>query len=211
MVMGLLRAVADVVLIGAGTLAADPLQLWTAEGICPELAADFRILRAALHKPPAPVNIIVTGSGRIDLRLPVFTSGRVRSVVLTTSSGENELARRGRPPAGMIRAIGGKGLILSPAAILRSIRELNVGHRVLLEGGPRLLGHFYARRLVDEQYLTLSPQLLGRTGGDKRLSLVMEQMFAPGNGRWGRLTGAKRSASHLFLRYAFNEVGRVQG
>ena len=35
MVMGLLRAVADVVIVGSGTLAADSRQIWTPEAICP--------------------------------------------------------------------------------------------------------------------------------------------------------------------------------
>src|SRR5450755_5216 len=38
MVMGILRAVADVVIVGSGTLDADPRQVWTPEAICPELA-----------------------------------------------------------------------------------------------------------------------------------------------------------------------------
>jgi hypothetical protein len=41
MVMGLLRSVCDVVLIGAGTLHADPDHFWTADGIGPELGDDF--------------------------------------------------------------------------------------------------------------------------------------------------------------------------
>jgi hypothetical protein len=34
--MGLLRAVADVVIVGSGTLDADPRHVWTPEAICPE-------------------------------------------------------------------------------------------------------------------------------------------------------------------------------
>ena len=42
MVMGLLRAVADVVIVGSGTLDADPRHMWTPEAICPELASAYR-------------------------------------------------------------------------------------------------------------------------------------------------------------------------
>src|SRR3984885_14186726 len=38
MVMGLLRAAADVVIVGSGTLDADPQHVWTPELICPDLA-----------------------------------------------------------------------------------------------------------------------------------------------------------------------------
>src|SRR5476649_2863747 len=44
MVMGLLRAIADVVIIGSGTLAADRRHVWTAEAIFPELAHEYRQL-----------------------------------------------------------------------------------------------------------------------------------------------------------------------
>jgi riboflavin biosynthesis pyrimidine reductase len=201
MVMGLLRAVADVVLIGAGTLNADRRHLWTPEGICPELAAEFHALRDALRKPPTPLTVIVSGSGKLNGSLPVFASAGARAVVLTTSAGARELARRQRLAPAAVRAIPTTGPTLSPAVILRAIRQLEAGNHVLLEGGPRLLGEFYARHLVDEQFLTLSPQLVGRSRGDRRLSLVMEQRFAPGSGRWARLIGVKRSADHLFLRY----------
>ena len=47
MVMGLLRAIADAVIIGSGTLRADRRHVWTAEAICPELADEYRRLGSA--------------------------------------------------------------------------------------------------------------------------------------------------------------------
>jgi riboflavin biosynthesis pyrimidine reductase len=77
------------------------------------------------------------------------------------------------------------------------------GKRILIEGGPQLLGNFYAERLVDEQFLTLAPQIAGREEGDGRLSLVMGKTFAPRNALWGTLSDLRRTDSHLFLRYSF--------
>jgi riboflavin biosynthesis pyrimidine reductase len=79
------------------------------------------------------------------------------------------------------------------------------GKLILVEGGPRLLGDFYAERLVDEQFLTLAPQIAGRDDGDRRLSLVMGKMFAPRDPLWGNLIDVRRGGGHLFLRYAFSE------
>src|SRR5471032_612724 len=87
MVMGLLRAIADVVIIGAGTLGADRRHVWTAEAICPELADDYRQLSKALDKRGPPLNVIVSGSGEIDLSLPVFTSSKVPALIITTTAG----------------------------------------------------------------------------------------------------------------------------
>ena len=76
---------------------------------------------------------------------------------------------------------------------------------ILVEGGPRLLGDFYAERLVDEQFLTLAPQIAGRDDHDRRLSLVMGKAFAPRAAPWGTLIDLRRGGSHLFLRYSFSE------
>ena len=206
MVMGLLRTIADVVIVGSGTLEADPQQVWTPDGICPELADDYRPLRMALRKGATPLNVIVSGSGRIDLRLPVFTSGRVQTLVVTTTAGAKQLLSRKMPRWLKIRAIPRCRGKIPASSILDAVGRMNAGKRILIEGGPRLLGEFYARRLVDEQFLTLAPQIAGREDGDGRLSLVMGQVFPPGSGRWGTLIDVRRGRSLLFLRYAFRSA-----
>jgi riboflavin biosynthesis pyrimidine reductase len=207
MVMGLLRAIADVVIVGTGTLEADPQHMWTPDGICPDLTGDYRTLRMALRKPAAPLNVLVSGRGRLDLSLPVFTSGGVQTIVVTTTAGAKHLVKRKTPRSVKILAIPRCRELIPPSSILRAIGRLNAGKRILIEGGPQLLGEFYAHGLVDEQFLTLSPQIAGHEYGDGRLSLVMGQAFPPGNTRWGTLTDVRRGASHLFLRYSFNREG----
>src|ERR1700733_9131571 len=206
MLMGLLRAVADVVIVGAGTLEADPQHVWTPDDICPGLTDDYRALRMALRKPAGPLNVVVSGSGRIDLHLPVFTSGRVQTLVVTTTAGAKHLGKRKMPPGLKIHAIPRCRGITPPGSILDAVGRMKAGKRILIEGGPRLLGEFYARRLVDEQFLTLAPQIAGREDGDGRPSLVMGQAFPPGGARWGTLTDLRRGASHLFLRYTFRSA-----
>ena len=204
MVMGLLRAVADVVIIGSGTLAADRRHVWTAEAIFPKLAEDYRRLEKALGKRGPPLNVIVSGSGAIDLRLPVFASGKVPALIVTTIAGAKRLRRQRAPDSVEIRAIRRSAGAIPARAILDEVSRASPGKRILVEGGPRLLGDFYAERLVDEQFLTLSPQIAGRDAGDRRLSLVMGQMFAPCDSRWGTLVDVRRGSSHLFLRYSFS-------
>src|SRR5512147_1428502 len=91
--MGLLRAVADAVVIGAGNLRAEPDHVWTAERICPELAAAYAQLRAALGKAAPPLQVVVTGSGELDPRAPVL-SGAVPAVIVTTAAGAARLGGR---------------------------------------------------------------------------------------------------------------------
>ena len=220
MVMGLLRAIADVVIIGSGTLGVDRRHVWTAEAIFPALADEYRQLGEALGKSGAPLNVIVSGSGEIDLGLPVFASGKVPALIVTTSAGAKRVLRQRVPDSVEIRAISGyrAGAIPGPRAnaipspranaiparaILDEVSRVSRGKLILVEGGPRLLADFYAERLLDEQFLTLAPQIAGRDTGDRRLSLVMGKAFAPDDALWGTLIDLRRGGSHLFLRYSF--------
>jgi len=211
MVMGLCRAIADVVIIGAGTLSTDRRHVWTAAAIFPHLAEEYRRLSQALGQRGPPLNVIVSGSGRIDLRLPVFTSGKVRTMIITTAAGAKRLREQRAASSVEIRAVGGRATGIPASAILGEVCDERPGQRILVEGGPRLLGDFYAERLVDEQFLTLAPQIAGRDAADRRLSLVMGKMFAPDDSRWGTLIDARRGGSHLFLRYSFAEVDQRSG
>ncbi len=205
MVMGLLRAVADVVIIGSGTLRADARHVWTADAIFPAFADDYLRLRNALRLRVAPLNVIVSGSGDVDLRLPVFASGKVPAWIITTPAGAQRLRGQRVPATVQIREVGRSARPISPRAILDQVCAVSGAKRILVEGGPRLLGDFYAARLVDEQFLTLAPQIAGRDIRDRRLSLVMGKAFAPRDPRWGTLTDLRRGSSHLFLRYSFRK------
>jgi riboflavin biosynthesis pyrimidine reductase len=203
MVMGLLRAIADAVIVGSGTLSADRRHVWTAEAIFPELADEYRQLSKALGKRGPPLNVIVSGSGAIDLRLPVFASGKVPALIVTTTAGAKRLRKQSAPDSVEIRAIRRSAGVIPASAILHEVCRVNSGKLILVEGGPRLLGDFYAERLVGEQFLTLAPQIAGRDAGDRRLSLVMGKAFAPRDPLWGTLIDVRRGSSHLFLRYSF--------
>jgi riboflavin biosynthesis pyrimidine reductase len=206
MVMGLLRAAADIVIVGSGTLDADPKHVWTPEGICPELAGEYRELERDLGKPSPSLNVVVSGSGTLNLRLPVFASGRVPAMIVTTVQGAKRLLKQKVPDSVQIRAIRRGAGEIPAKAILEEVSRLRGGKRILVEGGPRLLGTFYKERLIDEQFLSLAPQLSGRERGDARMSLVMGKLFAPRDPRWGALIDARRGSELLFLRYSFSII-----
>ena len=200
LVMGLLRAVADVIVVGAGTLRIDRHAIWTAEEIFPELADEFRHLRRLRGQHEPPLNVIVSASGRLDLRWRVFASGEVPTLIATTAAGARRLPARDVPESTAIRVLG-RGRAIPARAILGAVGR--TGRLILVEGGPRLFGQLFARRVVDEQFLTLAPQLAGRDDAGERPGLVMGRTFAPRDPRWGRLVDLRRGGHHLFLRYAY--------
>jgi riboflavin biosynthesis pyrimidine reductase len=202
MVMGLLRAAADAVIVGSGTLAADPEHIWTPQAICPELADDYRRFADAMAKPPA-LNVIVSAAGALDLRLPVFASGKVAATIITTLRGAKQLRRQPLPESVRIHVARSTSGEIRAADILQALARIMTGKRILVEGGPRLLATFYKERLINAQFLSLAPQLSGREIGDGRMGLVMGQTFAPGDPRWGRLIDVRQGNRLLFLRYSF--------
>jgi riboflavin biosynthesis pyrimidine reductase len=191
--MGLLRAAADAIVIGSGTLSGSPKALWRAEGAAPDYAGAFAELRRRLGKPPHPEVVVVTGSGLIDPAHPLLESG---ALVLTTEHGAARL-RDAVPAATEVVAVSG-GTDCDADAIVAALHAR--GHaRILSEAGPHLFGSLLEARLVEELFLTVSPLLLGR-GPEPRLALVAGTALDP-PARLA-LTGIRRDATHLFLRYA---------
>jgi riboflavin biosynthesis pyrimidine reductase len=206
MVMGLLRAVADAVIVGAGTLRSVPRHRWAASYIYPPLADAYQQLRAALGKAEPPLNVIVTARGEVDLSLPVFQSGEVPVLIMTTADGMQRIHEQ-RPPSAVQTIAGHDPASLSAQAILEAVQRIRQSSLILVEGGPQLMGDFLAERCVHELFLTLAPQIAGRDNSSQRPGLVIGKRFAPERPLWGRLTSIKRGGSHLFLRYAFEVAG----
>ena len=196
-VMGLLRAFADCVLIGAGTLAASPKGSWLAERVFPDAEREFAELRRTRGRPPKPEVAIVTGHASIDVAHPVLASG---ALVLTSDDGA-ELLRPTLPSASSVIALGPE-LLLDPKLVVRALHER--GHRLILsEAGAHTFGGLLASHLVDELFLTVSPLLAGSGGAGDVYGLVESAQLLP-PGLRARLLSVRRHGQHLFLRYAFD-------
>jgi riboflavin biosynthesis pyrimidine reductase len=206
MVMGVLRAVADAVIVGAGTLrAASPQHLWTAEYIYPPLTDAYKQLRAFLKKPDPPLNVIVSARGAVDLKKRVFQSGEVPVLIVTTKNAEHRVRQDDLPPWVQIAAIESAGP-LDARSIVEAVGHVRQSDVILVEGGPHLMADFLAQQCVDELFLTLAPQIAGRDDLSVRPGLVAGKSFAPKHPLWGTLIEVKRGGSHLFLRYSLESA-----
>ncbi|HQX62770.1 MAG TPA: dihydrofolate reductase family protein [Thermomicrobiales bacterium] len=196
-----LCALADAIVIGSGTLGSSEGHIWTGAAQNPDFADAFVTLRRSLGKTSPPLNVIVTGHGDIDSGERMFQTGEVPAMVITSTQGAARLRRAGMPDVVEI-AIAGDDPDIDPRVALNLIAASRPMNLILLEAGPRLTTAFLAARLVDELFLTLSPQLAGRDDGSRRLSLTMGHLFAPNDALWGNLVDIRRAGSHLFLRYS---------
>jgi riboflavin biosynthesis pyrimidine reductase len=193
-VMGLLRACADVVLIGAGTLHGSPRGSWTPERAYPPAADAFAELRRRLGRPETPELAILSGRGSIACSHPALDAG---ALLLTSEPGAARLRRR-LPAASTIVALGEKTTI-QPRRAVRALRDR--GHRLILsEAGPHGFGALAAAGLVDELFLTLSPLLAGRAEHASRFGLAEDIDLLPLH-IGGRLLALRRQGADLFLRY----------
>ena len=204
-VMGLLRSHADAVLIGAGTLRAAPDQAWSARFTHPESAADFAALRSQMGLAPEPSTVVVTASGDVDLSQKGLADPSVPVLIVTTQRGAQALVRfESRPDHIQVVAAGTE--VVEPAAVIGELERRGL-RLILCEGGPNLFGQMLDAGLIDELFLTLAPQIAGRSADEQRLSLVEGTAFSVANAPWARLVDLRRSANHLFTRYSFEETG----
>lgn len=192
-VMGLLRAFADVVLIGSGTLRASPQGTWRPDRVYPPCAEAFAELRRRRGRREQPEVAILTGRGSIDPSHPVLASA---ALVLTSDRGAEHLDGR-VPVASTVLALG-DDVGLDPALVVQALHDR--GHRLVLsEAGPHTFGGLLRAGVVDELFLTISPLLAGDAGQNSRFRLVEAADLVPLVK--ARPLGARRHDEHLFLRY----------
>jgi riboflavin biosynthesis pyrimidine reductase len=201
----LLRASVDAVVVAAGTVSqVSPNHLWIAESIYPKARdsyADYR--QRALKKTGHPLLVVVSGRGRLDLGRAIFHAPGARVLIVTTKAGSQELASAGVSALDSTKvvALNDTGGLIGPSAILTLLHD-EYGVRIALhEGGATLFGHFMAQGLVDEVFLTLAPQIAGRTSERPRPGMVAGVAFLPEGTPWFKLVSAKYRGDHLYLRY----------
>ncbi|MDB1089165.1 pyrimidine reductase family protein [Streptomyces sp. ACA25] len=153
-IFGVLRALCDVIVVGAGTA--------REEGYRPARArAEFAARRAAAGRLPAPAIAVVSASLDLDFSLPLFTAASTPTLVVTGASAPGDRLAAARE-AGAEVVLAGDGTGADPARIKPELSRRGYT-RQLTEGGPRLLGQLTAAGALDELCLSLSPRLTAGT------------------------------------------------
>jgi riboflavin biosynthesis pyrimidine reductase len=196
--MGMLRAAADVVLIGAGTLRASVGHQWTPHAVAPDHDAVLsEYQRAMRRRQGAPVLAVVTGSGQLPSHV-ALTQPALEPIVLTSPDGV-ERVRAAFPH--MRTLVVGTDRELKGRDIIDALhRELDAAV-ILTEGGPSLMGALLATKALHELFLTISPAIAGRDASHPRLALVNDFVAPPRQLETAALLSARRAGDHLFLRY----------
>ncbi len=139
-----LRAAADAILVGAGTVRADNPRLLVRDPA--RIAA-----REAAGKPPQPLRVTMTGTGDLDPAARFFTGPGAALVYC----GSAAVAAGGRFKGRAV--VIDAGADLSLAAVLQDLHLERSVATVLIEGGARILRDALAGGLADELRLAIAP------------------------------------------------------
>jgi riboflavin biosynthesis pyrimidine reductase len=156
-VFRVLRALADVALVGHGTAAAEGYRPVTAD-------SPVGRIRASIGRPPTLPIAVVSRQASLDPGNALVTAA-VSPTLLVTCAAADTGRRAALADAGVIVLVCGDEDVDLPLALDR-LAEL--GHeQVLCEGGPTLFHAALTAGVVDELDLSLAPALVG--GGETPL------------------------------------------
>lgn len=180
----LLRALADVLVVGAGTIRAEGYGPLTVE-------PDLLPLREQAGQSPAPRLVVPTRSLDLDFGSRAFTEAVEPPLVVTTSHAPAERRRAAEAVAEVV-VLGDDAVDL--AAMVGHLAERGA-RRILCEGGPALLNGLFAADLVDELCLAIAPVVA--SGHESRITagpaLPVPQLL--------HLAQVAERDEFLFLRY----------
>jgi riboflavin biosynthesis pyrimidine reductase len=151
LLLGELRAAADAVLIGSGTLRAEGYGRLVGD---PERVAR----RTAAGRPPTPTAVLLSRSLDLPWDAGLFAAPAQPVLVYTGAAAE---APDVAAPLELVRLPDP-----TPAAALRDLRDRGI-RALLCEGGPTLNRALLAAGAVDDLFLTLSPLLAGNAAAPR--------------------------------------------
>lgn len=196
--MGLLRARADGVLVGATSLLWAGNHIWTPEAVFPEDAAAWADLRLSEGRTPQPLQVVITRSGKVDaIPAPVFNTPELPVLLATT--------RQGLANLGLLHELAPHVAVYAPddtldlATLFRYLHTTYGVRTLLSEAGPQVYGSLQAAQLVDDEFVTLSPILIGNSAEEQRPGLVEGVAFGYADPPSSKLLSVHQSGDYLFL------------
>ena len=139
----LLRALSDVLLVGANTARQENYR-------APKKRAEFAFLNR-----PTPTLAIVSSSLDFDLTSPLFHGGEQQTVII--NAGINEPSNELLSVAKVVPVLNDGNFAIR---LIETLSDLGFP-KITCEGGPGLLSQLLTAELVDEYDLTISPVFAG--------------------------------------------------
>jgi len=149
-----IRAMGDAVMAARGTIEADRMRM-----VLPD--ESLQATRLERGQSAQPLRVVVSGSGKLSLDLPLFeVKGSPMIILLTTTDIERSQEDKLRPHLTICK------ISSAPLDLEKALERLRLTYNIrtlVCEGGPNLLKGLFARDLIDEIHLTVTPWLFGGT------------------------------------------------
>lgn len=179
-------AVADVVVVGAGTI--------RAENPSVTVPADWAQRRVAEGKPPQPLRVVLSPSLSIS---PDCRAAARRDATLVIAAQPDAISRHGAAFDGRAKLLP-LGPDLALRGVLESAAQDAKGDRILCLGGGRTNSLFLEQDLVDRVSLTISSFVIGASEAPAAFEGAG---FAPGHFPRFRLVELRRAGRDALLLY----------
>ena len=199
--MALLRARADAIMVGDNTLRLEPSHVWSHQYIFPDAAETFSALREAERRSHYPLQVLLSIDGNINWDAHLFTEKELHVVIATTRKGAEMIAAN-RKSAGKLDVISQDNPVVDIGALRDTLHGQFGVNSLLIEGGPRAYGSAIADKVIDEEFLTLSPIVVGsdRANDKHRPGLLEGVAFEPDNPARMVPLSLRRHGAYLFVR-----------
>jgi len=201
--------IADAVL-GSGAILRDERETV----FCPGWPYMTEYRQNVLKKSKYPINVVLTGSGEIDLHHKIFNIEDLHVVIVTTPIGKEKLLSKWPGKFGAkqvdIEVVGsGDSPIIDQEGLIALVRLLKDKYRVNIldvTAGGKVISSLLWAKLVDEVHVTISGQVIGSfsTEGKPRprfIDLEKDKSFTKDNSPLVEFKGVKvLPPHHIYVR-----------
>ncbi len=189
-----LRAIADAVMSGAGTVNSGPITL----GPGP---AKYRRMRTRRGLAEYNLRIIASGSGNVNPNAEIFKRNFSPVIILTTGRASPDKLKKLHELATEVKTLGPREINFHKA--LQWLREKWKVKRLLCEGGGELNDALFRAGLVNELHLTICPKIFG----GQLAPTIAEGVGVPklSDAAQLKLKSMKRIGDELFVVYTVNQ------
>jgi len=175
---------------------------------------DMQQYRLDHGKPKYPINVVLTGSGDIDLHHKMFKTADLHVVIATTPIGKANLLKRW-PESFVAKQVdievlgSGDSPIIDQEGLVALVRLLKEKYNVNIldvTAGGKVISSLLWAKLVDEVHVTISGQVIGSysTAGKPRprfIDLEKEKSFTKDNSPLVQFKGVKvLPPHHIYVR-----------
>ncbi|HEY5894194.1 MAG TPA: dihydrofolate reductase family protein [Chthoniobacterales bacterium] len=149
-----IRALADAILVGRGTVETDAMSM-----TIPDVKLQKK--RIAEGKPSHPIRVIVSNSGKIPATLKLFANRDSPILIYATEHmpGETREALSGLATLNIAKSDG-----VDLGGLLADLHDQHGVRTVVCEGGATLFRSLAELDVIDEMFLTIAPFIFGGAG-----------------------------------------------